>query len=87
MFTVIHTINGRDQDRILADIRRGLASVDDVGGFKFASINKQQDTDDIVVVSKWADAESFEHWTMTVGENKAFKQATPQTFEVVQEYY
>ena len=87
MLTVIHTFNGPDQDRILADIRTGLSTVEDVEGFKFASINQQDDTDDILVMSKWDNKQAYEDWAGTVGENKAFKQATPQFFHVVQEKY
>lgn len=49
MLTVIHTFNGPDQDRLLADIRTGLNTVEHVDGFKFASINQQTNTDDILV--------------------------------------
>lgn len=87
MLTVIHTFNSPDQDRILADIRSGLESVEDIPGFKFASINKQVNTDDILVMSKWENKQSFENWAGTVDENKAFKQATPQIFDVMHEMY
>ena len=87
MFTVIHTFNGPDQDRLLADIRSGLNTVERVDGFKFASINQQTNTDDILVFSKWEDSSSFNNWAQTIGENKAFKQSTPQMFEVLEEKY
>lgn len=87
MLTVIHTFNGPDQDRLLADIRTGLNTVEDVDGFKFASINQQTNTDDILVFSKWEDSRSFNNWAHTIGENKAFKQSTPQIFEVLEEKY
>lgn len=87
MLTVIHTFNGPDQDRLLADIRTGLNTVERVNGFKFASINQQTNTDDILVFSKWDDSSSFNNWAQTLGENKAFKQSTPQMFEVLEEKY
>lgn len=87
MLTVVHTFHGPDQDRLLADIRTGLNTVESVDGFKFASINQQTNTEDIMLFSKWEDRNAFENWADTVGENKAFKQATPQVFEVVEEKY
>lgn len=87
MLTVVHTFHGPDHDRLLADIRTGLDTVEHVEGFKFASINQQMNTDDILLFSKWEDRNAFEDWADTVGENKAFKQATPQMFEVVEEKY
>ena len=87
MLTVIHTFHGLDQDRLLVDIRTGLNTVESVDGFKFASINQQTNTEDIMLFSKWEDRNAFENWADTVGENKAFKQATPQVFEVVEEKY
>ncbi|MDI6811937.1 MAG: antibiotic biosynthesis monooxygenase [Desulfitobacteriaceae bacterium] len=87
MLTVIHTFNGPDRERLLADIRIGLDTVEAVDGFKFASINEQENTPDLVVVSKWENRDSFEAWQDSVGENKAYKQATPQIFEVLEEKY
>lgn len=87
MLTVIHTFNGPDQDRLLSEIRTGLNIVDRVDGFKFASINQQTNTDDILVFSKWEDNSSFNNWVQSLGENKAFKQSTPQLFEVLEEKY
>ncbi|AHF06719.1 antibiotic biosynthesis monooxygenase [Desulfitobacterium metallireducens] len=87
MLSVVHTFNGPDHDRLLADIRVGLNTIEGVEGFKFASINEQTNTDDILVFSKWEDRSSFENWANTIGENKAFKQATPQMFEVIEEKY
>lgn len=87
MLSVVHTFNGPDHDRLLVDIRAGLNTVEGVEGFKFASINEQTNTDDILVFSKWEDRIAFENWADTIGENKAFKQATPQMFDVVEEKY
>lgn len=87
MLSVVHTFHGPDHDRLLADIRTGLNTVEQVTGFKFASINQQSNTDDILVFSKWENRTAFENWADTVGENKAFKQATPQMYEVVEEKY
>ncbi|WP_206812282.1 antibiotic biosynthesis monooxygenase [Paradesulfitobacterium ferrireducens] len=87
MLTVIHTFNHPDQDRILSEIKSGLSTMDDVSGFKYASLNKQTNTNDFVVVSKWDNRAVFEDWTGTVGENNAFKQATPQIFDVLEERY
>jgi len=87
MLTVIHTFNGPDRDRILADIRVGLDTVENINGFKFASVNQQTNTDDIMVMSKWQDDKAFEAWADTVGENRSFRQATPQLFEVLDEKY
>ncbi|HVJ50370.1 antibiotic biosynthesis monooxygenase [Desulfitobacterium sp.] len=87
MLSVVHTFHGTDQDRVLADIRSGLKNVEGVEGFKFASINQQINTDDILLFSKWENRNAFANWTDKVGENKAFKQATPQMFEVVEEKY
>lgn len=87
MLTVIHTFNGPDRQRLLADIRTGLDKVEDLDGFKFASINQQQNTHDLVVVSKWENRDSFESWQNSVGENNAYKQTTPQVFEVLEEKY
>lgn len=87
MLTVIHTFNGPDQDRLLADIHSGLETVEDITGFKFASLNKQEDTMDIMLVSKWDDHSAYQGWAGTIGENNAFKQATPQFFKVIDEKY
>lgn len=87
MLTVIHTFNGPDHDRLLADIRSGINKIDDVDGFKFASINEQTNTHDIMLFSKWENKHVFENWADSIGENNAFKQATPQMFEVVEEKY
>ena len=87
MLTVIHTFNGPDRDRLLADIRRGLNTVEHIDGFKFASINEQQNTPDLMVFSKWDNRDSFEAWQNSIGENNAYKQATPQIFEVLEERY
>ena len=87
MLTVIHTFNGPDQDRLLADIHRGLQEVDDITGFKFASLNKQENTQDIILVSKWDNHSAYQDWAGTIGENNAFKQATPQLLNVLEEKY
>ncbi len=87
MLTIVHTFDAPDRDRLLADIRTGLDTVDEIGGFKFASINEQTNSNDIMVMSKWENRDAYENWASTVGENKAFKQATPQMFEVLEEKY
>lgn len=87
MLTVIHTFNGPDADRILGEVRTGIQSVETVAGFKFASVNKQENTNDIMVFSKWENHSAYENWADIVGENKAFKSATPQMFEVLEEKY
>ncbi|MCO1600415.1 antibiotic biosynthesis monooxygenase [Desulfosporosinus nitroreducens] len=87
MLTVIHTFNGPDADRILGEVRIGIQSLEDIEGFKFASVNKQENTRDIMLFSKWENRSAYENWADTVGENKAFKQASPQMFEVLEEKY
>ncbi|WP_407308694.1 antibiotic biosynthesis monooxygenase [Desulfosporosinus sp. SB140] len=87
MLTVIHTFDGPDTDRILGEVRSGIRSFEDIDGFKFASVNQQQDTSEIMLFSKWENRNAFENWTNTVGENKAFKSSTPQIFEVLEEKY
>ncbi|GAB6151846.1 hypothetical protein JCM17380_05960 [Desulfosporosinus burensis] len=87
MLTVIHTFNGPDADRILGEIRTGIQSVEAIDGFKFASVNQQENTSDIMLFSKWENHSAYENWANTVGENKAFKQATPQMYEVLEEKY
>jgi heme oxygenase (staphylobilin-producing) len=87
MLTVIHTFNGPDADRILGEVRKGIQSVDNVEGFKFASVNKQENTSDIMLFSKWENRSAFENWVNTVGENKALRSSTPQIFEVLEEKY
>ncbi|MDA8227682.1 MAG: antibiotic biosynthesis monooxygenase [Desulfitobacterium hafniense] len=87
MLNVIHTFNGPDKDRILSEIRDGLQTVEDINGFKFASVSQQTNTDDLLVISKWEDSTAFQTWAQSIGENKAFKQATPQIFEVLEEKY
>lgn len=87
MITVIHTFNNPDEPRLMAEIRSGLETVEEVEGFKFASVNKQENTPEIMMFSKWENREAFENWADTIGENKAFKQTTPQMFEVLDEKY
>ncbi|HZK56195.1 MAG TPA: antibiotic biosynthesis monooxygenase [Desulfosporosinus sp.] len=87
MLTVIHTFNGPDADRILGEIRTGIESVEQIDGFKFASVNKQETTSDIMLFSKWDNLSAYESWAGTVGENNAFKSATPQIFDVLEEKY
>ncbi|CAA7601172.1 Antibiotic biosynthesis monooxygenase domain protein [Acididesulfobacillus acetoxydans] len=87
MLTVIHTFDGPDKDRVLADIKRGLASVENIDGFKFASVNQQLNSSDLMVMSKWEDRAAFEAWRGTVGDNAAYRQSTPQVFEVIEEKY
>jgi len=87
MLTVIHTFNGPDADRILGEVRTGIESVDSIDGFKFASVNKQETTSDIMLFSKWDNRSAYDNWTATVGENNAIKSATPQMFEVLEEKY
>lgn len=87
MITVIHTFNGPDADRILGEVRTGIQTVEDIEGFKFASVNKQENTSDIMLFSKWENLSAYESWAHTVGENKAFKSATPQMFDVLEEKY
>lgn len=87
MLTVIHTFNGPDTDRILGEVRVGIKSVEDIEGFEFASLNKQENTSDIMLFSKWHTLSAYKSWADTVGENKAFKSATPQMFEVLEEKY
>lgn len=87
MLTVIHTFNAPDQDRVLAEVRDGLQTVEDITGFKYASVNKQEQTNNILMMSKWENRQSFENWAHSIGENNAFRQATPQIFEVLQEKY
>jgi len=40
-----------------------------------------------MLFSKWENHSAYENWASTVGENKAFKQATPQMYEVLEEKY
>ncbi len=40
-----------------------------------------------MLFSKWETLSAYESWVDTVGENKAFKSATPQMFEVLEEKY
>jgi len=87
MITVIHTFNGPDADRILGEVQTGIQTVEDIEGFKFASVNKQENTSDIMLFSKWENISAYESWAQTVGENKAFKSATPQMFDVLEEKY
>ena len=87
MLTVIHTFNGPDADRILGEVQAGIQSVEETEGFKFASINKQDNTSDIMLFSKWENLSAYQSWATTVGENKAFKSATPQMFDVLEEKY
>lgn len=87
MLTVIHTFNGPDTDRILGEVRTGIQSVETITGFKFASVNKQENTEDVMLFSKWEDRSAYDNWAKSVGENKAFKSATPQMFEVLEEKY
>jgi len=87
MLTVIHTFNGPDADRILGEVRSGIQTVENIEGFKFASVNKQENTSDIMLFSKWENLSAYERWTLTVSENKAFKSAKPQMFEVLEEKY
>ena len=85
MLTVIHTFNSPDKDRLMADIRTGLDNLESFHGFKYASINEQTNTNDIMVITKWKSMGDFQNWADTLGENKAFKQATPQQFSVIEE--
>lgn len=87
MLTVIHTFDGPDSDRILGSVRSGIRSFEDIEGFKFASVNQQEDTSEIMLFSKWENRVAFENWAKTVGENNAFKSSTPQIFEVLEEKY
>jgi heme oxygenase (staphylobilin-producing) len=87
MMTVIHTFDGPDIDRILGQVRSGIRSFEDIEGFKFASVNQQEDTSEIMLFSKWENRRAFENWANTVGENNAFKSSTPQIFEVLEEKY
>ncbi|WP_088186276.1 antibiotic biosynthesis monooxygenase [Desulfosporosinus sp. FKA] len=87
MLTVIHTFDGPDLDRLLGQVRTGIRTCENVDGFKFASVNQQQDTSEIMLFSKWEDRRAFENWAGTVGENNAFKSSTPQIFEVIEEKY
>lgn len=87
MLTVIHTFNGPDKDRLLAEIRTGLDSLEGFSGCKYASINEQTNTNDIMVMTKWENMNDFQNWAETLGENKAFKQATPQQFNIIEELH
>ena len=87
MLTVIHTFNGPDADRILGEVRSGIQTVENIEGFKFASVNKQENTSDIMLFSKWENLSAYERWALSVSENKAFKSAKPQMFEVLEEKY
>lgn len=87
MLTVIHTFNGPDADRILGEVRTGIQSVENIEGFKFASVNKQENTSDIMLFSKWDNLSAYDNWADTIGENKAFKSSTPQMYEVLEEKY
>ena len=87
MLTVIHTFNGPDADQILGEVRTGIESVENIDGFKFASVNKQENTSDIMLFSKWDNLSAYQSWSDTVGENNAIKSAKPQIFEVLEEKY
>lgn len=87
MLTIVHTFDSPDRDRLLSDIRSGLDTLEQVGGFKYASINEQTNSNEIMVMTKWDDLTAYENWAATVGENKAFKQATPQMFDVIDEKF
>lgn len=87
MLTVIHTFNGPDRNRILADIEHGLETVEGIEGFKFASVNQQTNTDDIMVFSKWQDEAAYQAWADAISQNWGFRQSTPQIFEVLDEKY
>ncbi|AFM00831.1 MULTISPECIES: antibiotic biosynthesis monooxygenase [Desulfitobacterium] len=85
MLTIVHTFDAPDRDRLLSDIRSGLDTLEQVGGFKYASINEQTNSNEIMVMTKWENLSAYEKWAATVGENKAFKQATPQLFDIIDE--
>ena len=87
MLTIVHTFDAPDRDRLLSDIRSGLDTLEQVGGFKYASINEQTNSNEIMVMTKWDDLNAYENWAATVGENKAFKQATPQMFDILDEKF
>ncbi|MEL1135845.1 antibiotic biosynthesis monooxygenase [Desulfitobacterium sp. THU1] len=87
MLTIVHTFESPDRDRLLSDIRNGLDDLDQIGGFKYASINEQTNTNEIMVMTKWDNVNAYENWASTIGENKAFKQATPQMFDVIDEKF
>ncbi|SHN82371.1 antibiotic biosynthesis monooxygenase [Desulfitobacterium chlororespirans] len=87
MLTIVHTFDAPDRDRLLSDIRSGLDTLEQVGGFKYASINEQTNSNEIMVMTKWDDLNAYENWAAGVGENKAFKQATPQMFDVIDERF
>lgn len=87
MLTIVHTFDSPDRDRLLSDIRSGLDTLEQVGGFKYASVNEQTNTNEIMVMTKWDNLNAYENWAATVGENKAFKQATPQLFDLIDEKF
>ncbi|AGA69552.1 hypothetical protein Desdi_2111 [Desulfitobacterium dichloroeliminans LMG P-21439] len=87
MLTIVHTFDSPDRDRLLSDIRSGLDDLDQIGGFKYASINEQTNTNEIMVMTKWDDVNAYDNWASTLGENKAFKQSTPQMFDVIDEKF
>ncbi|AFM42031.1 putative enzyme involved in biosynthesis of extracellular polysaccharides [Desulfosporosinus acidiphilus SJ4] len=87
MLTVIHTFDGPDLEGLLGQVRTGIRTCEDFDGFKFASVNQQQDTSEIMLFSKWENRRAFENWANTIGENNAFKSSTPQIFEVLEEKY
>lgn len=87
MLTIVHTFDSPDRDRLLSDIRSGLDTLEQVGGFKYASVNEQTNTNEIMVMTKWDNLNAYENWAATVGENKAFKQATPQLFDIIDEKF
>lgn len=87
MLTVVHTFDAPDRDRLLGEVRMGLNTVKNIEGFKFASLNEQINSNEIMLFSKWENRTAYENWAETVGDNKAFKQATPQMFDVLEEKY
>ena len=59
MLTIVHTFDAPDRDRLLSDIRSGLDTLEQVGGFKYASINEQTNSNEIMVMTKWDDHNAY----------------------------
>jgi heme oxygenase (staphylobilin-producing) len=87
MINVIHTFQAPDHHTVLPVIRDTLQNIDNVTGFKYASINHKENSEDYLLVSKWDDYASFDNWAKSIGPNNPLTRTTPQFLTVMEEVY
>ena len=87
MIRVIHTFQNPDQASVLPQIQKTLENIEATSGFKYASLDQKENSQEYMLESKWDDRNAYDTWARNIGQNNPISQAAPQFLNVIQEKY